>query len=69
MPIRFSTEAANADKMGTHAETTDAPQGLPATGEAARASRDVRPIAGKPGEDINAAGFLKEKDATDSDAH
>ncbi len=68
MPIRFSTEAANADKMGPDTDTAETPQGLPATAEAVRAARDVKPLAGKPGMDINSAGFLKDKDGKDTDA-
>ncbi len=69
MPIRFSTEAANADQMGTDTDTANTPQGSPATDEAVRVARDNKPLAGKPGRDINAAGFLKEdKDRGDPDA-
>lgn len=80
MPIRFSTEAANADVMGDDADTS-APEGTPQAGsharphgragqaaERQRASDEVsrRPGAGeaKPGKDINAAGFVKDKDTT-----
>ncbi len=80
MPIRFSTEAANADVIGDDAETS-APEGTPQAGAHARprgragqaaerqrtsdeASRRPRPDEAKPGKDINAAGFVKDKDAT-----
>ncbi len=80
MPIRFSTQAANADHMGPE---TDAPAGMPdAVGADGtprdRADRAIRheprsgargtPDAGKPGKDINAHGFIKEKDADKSQA-
>ena len=78
MPIRFSTQAANADHMGTDA---DAPAGMPdplgADGTPRdRADRALRheprsgaraepgkSNAGKAGKDINAPGFIKEKDS------
>ena len=81
MPIRFSTQAANADHMGTDA---DAPAGMPnaigADGTPRdRADRSPRresrsgaqgepgkTNAGKAGKDINAAGFIKEKDSDKS---
>ncbi|MDP3759443.1 MAG: hypothetical protein Q8R01_02860 [Ramlibacter sp.] len=81
MPIRFSTEAANADHMRREAET-GAPEGMPDAvgadgtprdradpslqrepkGGAAPTDRD-RDTAAKPGKDINAPGFVKDKDA------
>jgi len=64
MPIRFSTEAANADHLNPDAGGTGAPKGTPqrqAGGSQAKA-RDDQATAGKPGKDINAAGFLKDKD-------
>ena len=80
MPIRFSTQAANADHMGTDA---DAPAGMPdsvgADGtprdRADRTRRESRSgaqgepdktNAGKAGKDINAPGFIKEKDSDKS---
>ncbi len=78
MPMRFSTEAANADVMGDDPQPGGVPpEGMPrgpatptARGDkgagaqpkrgAARNSKD----AGKPGKDINAAGFVKDKDAS-----
>jgi hypothetical protein len=78
MPIRFSTEAANADVLGD-----DADAGGTAGGMAKAAGGDKRPRqhfsrstpqgrnsaetpAGqaKPGKDINAAGFVKDKDSS-----
>jgi hypothetical protein len=76
MPIRFSTEAANADILGDDAETTVPPEGMPqAVGadgtprdrEGRKPEREGRPPEAKdeakPGKDINAAGFVKDKDA------
>lgn len=76
MPIRFSTQAANADILGDDAETTGVPEGMPrglgADGtprdrSARRPQRQSRsPDAQgevKPGKDINAAGFVKDEDA------
>ncbi|MBG9387024.1 hypothetical protein [Caenimonas aquaedulcis] len=63
MPIRFSTEAANADRIDPDA----APQASRPRGPASPRRYEVpgkkeaaKPVAGKPGEDINAAGFLKD---------
>ena len=78
MPIRFSTEAANADVMGEDAEGRGTPAGKPqsARDDWARSGRFERPArprgpAGnapapevKPGKDINAPGFIKDKDAS-----
>jgi hypothetical protein len=64
MPIRFSTEAANADHMRIDADPV-VPQGQPKRepkGAASRQEQDKN-SAGKPGKDINAAGFIKDKDA------
>ena len=65
MPIRFSTEAANADHLKPEDETGAAPAGTPRQdrkrGEA-KAGED-KSTAGKPGKDINAAGFIKDSDA------
>jgi len=80
MPIRFSTEAANADHMGTDGESIGMSEGMTdAVGadgtprdlseRAAKreprggAARDEDRTAAKPGKDINAPGFVKDKDA------
>jgi hypothetical protein len=70
MPIRFSTEAANADHMNPDVQSAAMPQGTQRDGASraqpragtARLEED-KAAAGKPGKDINAAGFLKDKDA------
>lgn len=75
MPIRFSTQAANADILGEDAETTGVPDGMPQAVGAdgtprdrsdRKAEREGRPPEtrdqAKPGKDINAAGFVKDKD-------
>ena len=87
MPIRFSTEAANADHMRMDADA-GVPEGSPDNIGGAdgtprdRADSGVRSKratqrdpkgaaheaqdsdeAAKPGKDINAAGFVKDKDA------
>jgi hypothetical protein len=78
MPIRFSTVAANADVLGEDTAPEGAPAGMPedvgADGTprdrsdraAARQSRPDPAEDGKakPGKDINAAGFVKDKDAS-----
>ena len=64
MPIRFSTEAANADHMRMDADP-GVPKGKPKRepkGAATREEQD-KDNAAKPGKDINAAGFVKDKDA------
>jgi hypothetical protein len=71
MPIRFSTEAANADKLND-----GKPDGAPdEMAEAAsvdgksRGKDDNKPERQResnetrPGKDINAAGFVRDKDA------
>jgi hypothetical protein len=76
MPIRFSTEAANADVIGEDADSKDKPEGMsgalgadgtPRDRFERSPKRDGKPDeqAGeaKPGKDINAAGFVKDKDA------
>ena len=75
MPIRFSTEAANADILGEDADDPTlagaAPRArAPHRGEdrfertAPRQGRTGTSSGeGKPGKDINAAGFIKDKDA------
>jgi hypothetical protein len=78
MPIRFSTEAANADVLGEDptpgSATQDTPSAVGADGTArdradrshARDSRPLKRESGeaKPGKDINAAGFVKDRDAS-----
>jgi hypothetical protein len=78
MPIRFSTEAANADVLGDDADTGAAPEGMPrAVGASGRprqrfsrsqqGERTGEPAPAnpaKPGKDINAAGFVKDKDSS-----
>jgi hypothetical protein len=78
MPIRFSTEAANADVLGEDADTGGTPQGMP---KAVGADGTTRPhfsrstprgssssdspgSEAKPGKDINAPGFVKDKDSS-----
>jgi hypothetical protein len=70
MPIRFSTQAANADFLHDDAETTGAsegmPQGVGADGTPRVHSWRRRPLKpegeAKPGEDIDVAGFVKDRD-------
>jgi len=78
MPIRFSTEAANADVLGEDADTGGAPHGTPkaagADGTARRHFSRSTPRGGgagdapsgqsKHGKDINAPGFVKDKDSS-----
>ena len=78
MPIRFSTEAANADVLGDDADGGAAPEGMPkpAGADARRRQRFSRSQQAersadaasadqaKPGVDINAAGFVKDKDSS-----
>ncbi len=78
MPIRFSTEAANADVLGEDPAPRGAPEGVPSAVGAdgtprdradrspERESRQSTRETGetKPGKDINAAGFVKDKDAS-----
>jgi hypothetical protein len=77
MPIRFSTEAANADILGDDTEASGKPEGMPKAVGADGTPRDGAdrpqergnsPPAGdneaKPGKDINAPGFVKDKDAS-----
>lgn len=75
MPMRFSTEAANADVMGEDLAPGTTPEGTPPAaggaprGPTARAhergskSRDAHEGEAKPGKDINAAGFIKDQDS------
>lgn len=73
MPIRFSTQAANADILGDDAEIGGAREGMPRPGgtpherhyrTSMRESRGTatQEDAARPGKDINAAGFVKDKD-------
>jgi hypothetical protein len=78
MPIRFSTEAANADVLGEDADTSGAPKGtseaVGADGTTRRhfsrstprgsSSSDAPTGEAKPGKDINAPGFVKDKDSS-----
>jgi hypothetical protein len=78
MPIRFSTEAANADVLGDDADTGAPGEGMPkpvgADGtprqrfsrpqQGERKSGDAPANQAKPGKDINAAGFIKDKDSS-----
>ncbi len=79
MPIRFSTEAANADVLGDDTSLGEAPKGMPRAVSAVGTSRDrddrrdrgqANPTGNRenggeatPGKDINAPGFIKDKDA------
>lgn len=75
MPIRFSTVAANADILGDDTVQHSSPESMPPADGTAR-DRTKRPRSqpspaaesrgseAKPGKDINAAGFLKDKDAS-----
>jgi len=65
--IRFSTVAANADVLGEDTPMAE-PQGSPAQPRDDTAvpqpGRDRRDCgAARPGKDINAAGFVKDKDS------
>jgi hypothetical protein len=74
MPNTFSTQAANADKLG---DDDGSPPGMPHEIGADGTPRDrsdratarenktteSNPDAAKPGKDENAAGFMKDKDA------
>ena len=70
MPIRFSTQAANADKMNDDAD--GAAQGMPnAVGadgtprdKARRKPEGEETNEAKPGKDINAPGFVKDGDSS-----
>ena len=66
MPIRFSTEAANADHMDDDAKAAaghDASARAAARPDRARPRQDVdKETAGQPGKDINAAGFIHDKE-------
>lgn len=70
--IRFPTEAANADVLGEDTPLAQEPGAGARRAEQARHRTDrpehrrgragTQPSAGKPGEDINAAGFIKDDD-------
>ncbi len=73
MNMRFSTQAANADFLGDAPDAADGlsedvgvdgtprePTGRP---QARTPPRREREAEAKPGKDINAAGFVKDKDA------
>jgi hypothetical protein len=66
MPIRFSTVAANADKLEAD-DDIKAPQARaprqPADRAPSQAQQPDSATQAKPGKDINAAGFVKDKDA------
>jgi hypothetical protein len=77
MPIRFSTEAANADVLGEDTKIGATPDATPRGSAASRTRPDrfdrppkpdkrVDAPGGdvKPGKDINAPGFIKDKDAS-----
>jgi hypothetical protein len=75
MPIRFSTEAANADFLVDDNERASGGSQAIDAGRAAadRFSRGPGEreapsgeSAGKPGKDINAPGYLKDKDSNPS---
>ena len=67
MPIRFSTEAANADHMDDEAKAGAADVArarAAARPEPARPRQDAdKDDAGQPGKDINAAGFIHDKES------
>jgi hypothetical protein len=73
MPIRFSTQAANADFLVDDAETAGASEGIPQAvadgtprGPFERKPESRLPEAkgkAKPGKDIKAAGFVKDQEA------
>ena len=67
--IRFSTVAANADVIGEDTPMAE-PERDPGERRRGAADRERRERggapesgAGKPGQDINAPGFIKDKDA------
>ena len=59
MPIHFTTQAANADQLRDDAQTSGAERPPPNRPDRQSSSG---PDEVKPGKDINAPGFLKEKD-------
>src|SRR3954471_24368882 len=77
MPIRFSTEAANADVLGDDADSSTPERSRRAAGadgklrqrfsrpqQGDRKSGEPQADQAKPGKDINAAGFVKDKDSS-----
>ncbi|MES2786913.1 MAG: hypothetical protein V4684_15725 [Pseudomonadota bacterium] len=59
MPIHFTTLAANADRLNDDDRSDRQPRPAPARPERKSTSG---PDEVKPGKDINAPGFLKEKE-------
>jgi hypothetical protein len=66
MPIRFPTEAANDPGMGPEGMPSDSGAECSSRGRA-DGSRETREPAGKPGKDINQAGFVRERDSSEPD--
>jgi hypothetical protein len=69
MPICFSTQAANADKMNDDADgaARGMPNALGAHGARNRTQRNPEvedTNEARPGKDINAPGFVKDRDST-----
>ena len=74
MPIRFSTEAANADVLGDDADAGGMAraaggdkkprQRFSRSTPQGRNSADTPADQAKPGKDINPAGFVKDKDSS-----
>ncbi|MGZ5194787.1 MAG: hypothetical protein ACXWJM_05875 [Ramlibacter sp.] len=62
-PIRFPTEAANADSMQDNAPGPAAKGAPRPPGAQKQPPPDSRDSAMKPGEDINTPGFVRDKDA------
>ena len=66
MPIRFPTEAANADSIGDLDGTSERKPRDAAEARFWRSRETYRPNADvKPGKDINAPGFIKPRDGDD----
>lgn len=75
MPIRFSTQAANEDTLRDDGQPRGAPAQTPQAASSASKARSasVQPQQRdnaadkggevKPGKDINAAGFIKDRDS------
>jgi hypothetical protein len=62
-PIRFPTEAANADSMQDDAPGPAAKETPKSPGDAKQVPTQPRDGEAKPGKDINAPGFVRDKDA------
>jgi hypothetical protein len=62
-PIRFPTEAANADSMQEDAPRPAAQQVPKQPGARKQGPADSADGTVKPGKDINAPGFVRDKDA------